>query len=315
VPEMDPTRPARVDPTKIIGPIKEYGVTTMFGSPALLNTVGRYGAEHGVQLPTIRRVISAGAPVPPRVIERFQEMLNDDAQIHTPYGATESLPVATTSSHEILSDTRHGTDRGEGTCVGHPVDSIEAAVIRIDDNPISTWSDDLKINEGEVGEIVVKGPQVTREYFNAPEHTQLGKIKDGEAVRHRMGDLGYFDDRGRLWFCGRKSQRVRCADATHYTVPCESVFNTHPEVYRTALVGVGEPGEQIPVLCVELEPGVGKSEQDRIRRELLELGNGFDHTKPVRTVLFHPGFPVDIRHNVKIGRSELARWATPRIAR
>jgi len=315
VPEMDPTRPARVDPTKIIGPIKEYGVTTMFGSPALLNTVGRYGAEHGVQLPTIRRVISAGAPVPPRVIERFQEMLNDDAQIHTPYGATESLPVATTSSHEILSDTRHGTDRGEGTCVGHPVDSIEAAVIRIDDNPISTWSDDLKIADGEVGEIVVKGPQVTREYFNAPEHTQLGKIKDGEAVRHRMGDLGYFDDRGRLWFCGRKSQRVRCADATHYTVPCESVFNTHPEVYRTALVGVGEPGEQIPVLCVELEPGVGKSEQDRIRRELLELGNGFDHTKPVRTVLFHPGFPVDIRHNVKIGRSELARWATPRIAR
>jgi acyl-CoA synthetase (AMP-forming)/AMP-acid ligase II len=315
VPEMDPTRPARVDPTKIIDPVKKYGVTTMFGSPALLNTVGRYGAEHGIRLPTIRRVISAGAPVPPRVIERFQEMLNDEARIHTPYGATESLPVATTSSHEILSDTRHGTDRGEGTCVGHPVDSIEAAVIEIDDGPIESWSDDLRIRDGEVGEIVVKGPQVTREYFNAPEHSRLGKIQDGEAVRHRMGDLGYFDDRGRLWFCGRKSQRVLSVDTAHYTVPVESVFNTHPEVYRTALVGVGEPGGQIPVLCVELEPGVATSEQDRIRRELLALGKGFDHTQAVRDVLFHPGFPVDIRHNVKIGRSELARWATPRIAR
>jgi acyl-CoA synthetase (AMP-forming)/AMP-acid ligase II len=195
------------------------------------------------------------------------------------------------------------------------VDSIEAAVIGIDDGPIETWNDNLKISDGTVGEIVVKGPQVTREYFNAPEHTRLGKIRDGEAVRHRMGDLGYYDDNGRLWFCGRKSQRVLSADTTHHTVPVESVFNTHPEVYRTALVGVGEPGEQIPVLCVELEPGVARSERDRIRGELLDLGNGFDHTKAVRNVLFHPGFPVDIRHNVKIGRSELARWATPRIER
>ena len=102
VPDMDPTRPARVDPRKIIEPIREHGVTIMFGSPALLDTVGRWGAEQGVKLESIRRVISAGAPVPPRVIERFQSLLRDDAAIHTPYGATESLPVATTSSHEIL---------------------------------------------------------------------------------------------------------------------------------------------------------------------------------------------------------------------
>jgi len=313
VPDMDPTRPARVDPRMIIEPIREHGVTIMFGSPALLDTVGRFGAEHGVKLDSVRCVISAGAPVPPRVIERFQNMLRDDAAIHTPYGATESLPVATTSSHEILSETRHATDRGAGTCVGHPVSSIEAEVIAIDDAPIDRWDDALRVETGEIGEIVVKGPQVTREYYNAADHTALAKIADGKAVRHRMGDLGYFDDQGRLWFCGRKSQRVRTAQGTLFTVPCESVFNTHPEVFRTALVGVGEEGAEVPVLCVELEGSVGRSQHDRIRSELLDLGAGFEHTKGIRTVLFHPAFPVDIRHNAKIGRGALAAWAAPQV--
>jgi len=314
VPDMDPTRPAKVDPRKIISPIKEYGVTTMFGSPALLDTVGRWGEEHGVRLPTLRRVISAGAPVSPKVIERFQAMLTGDAAIHTPYGATESLPVATISSHEILSETRHATDRGAGTCVGRTVVSIEAAVIRIDDGPISTWKEDLKVEDGEVGEIVVKGPQVSRAYYNAPTHDRLSKITDGDTVRHRMGDLGYLDNLGRLWFCGRKTHRVRTSVGTLYTVPCESVFNTHPEVYRTALVGVGAVGVQRPVLCVEIESGVSASEEARIREELLALGAEFEPTAPIKTILFHPGFPVDIRHNAKIGRFALAAWSTKRLA-
>jgi acyl-coenzyme A synthetase/AMP-(fatty) acid ligase len=314
VPDMDPTRPAKVDPRKIISPIEEYGVTTMFGSPALLDTVGRWGEEHGVTLPSLKRVISAGAPVSPKVIERVQSMLTGDAAIHTPYGATESLPVATISSHEILAETRHATDRGAGTCVGRPVDSIEAAVIRIDDEPISTWSEDLTVDDGEIGEIVVKGPQVSRAYHNAPAHDRLAKITDGETIRHRMGDLGFFDDRGRLWFCGRKTHRVETKDGTLYTVPCESVFNAHPEVFRTALVGVGTVGAQRPVLCVELEAGVSATEESRILEELLALGAGFEHTEQIQTILFHPGFPVDIRHNAKIGRSVLADWATKRLA-
>jgi acyl-CoA synthetase (AMP-forming)/AMP-acid ligase II len=284
----------------------------MFGSPALLDTVGRWGAEHGVKLDSLRRVISAGAPVSPRIMERFQGLLREDAAIHTPYGATESLPVATISSHEVLSETRRNTDRGAGTCVGLPVPSIEVAVITIGDDPIEHWHEQLKMPTDGIGEIVVKGPQVTREYYNASAHTTLAKIADDGGVRHRMGDVGYFDERGRLWFCGRKSQRVRTRAGTLFTVPCESVFDTHPEVFRTALVGVGEAGSAEPVLCVELEKGVRRSQRERIRAELLEIGSGFDHTRAIRTVLFHPGFPVDIRHNAKIGRAALADWAASR---
>ena len=310
IPDMDPTRPAKVDPKKIIGPIHEYGVTTMFGSPALLDTVGRYGAAHGVELPTLRQVVSAGAPVSPRIMERFVSMMAPGGRILTPYGATESLPVAVNSSDVVLSETRHATAKGAGTCVGRPVPSIELEVIGIDDGPIAEWSDELVLRQGETGEIVVKGGQVTHEYFDAEEHNRLGKISDGGTVRHRMGDLGYLDDRGRLWFCGRKSQRVVTGERTYFTDPCEGIFDSHPDVYRSALVAAEVDGETVPVICIEPEPGIGAGDHVRIRDELLELGGSFDHTAGIRTVLFHRGFPVDIRHNVKIGRSELGEWAT-----
>jgi acyl-CoA synthetase (AMP-forming)/AMP-acid ligase II len=338
IPDMDPTRPARVDPTKIIRAVEDWGVTNLFGSPALLNTVSRYAARQGVTLPSLRRVISAGAPVPAAVIERVTKMLSPGARVFTPYGATECLPVASIGSDEILGETGHRTDAGAGVCVGRPVPEIDAAIIPISDEPIPAWSESLRLPAGQVGEIAVKGPFVTRAYYGRPEATRLAKIQipnpksqapnptpDGlglgiwdlgfppAAVWHRMGDVGYLDDRGRLWFCGRKAHRVQTADGTLFTIPCEAVFNTHPAVYRTALVGVGPAGAQTPVLCVELEPDARGTDRDRLTHELLELGAKYGHTCGIRTILYHPAFPVDVRHNAKIFREKLAAWAARRV--
>ncbi len=126
---------------------------------------------------------------------------------------------------------------------------------------------------------------------------------------HRMGDLGFFDEKGRLWFCGRKSQRVITPDDTFYTIPCEGVFNTHPDVYRTALAGVNMNGNIRLVLCVELEEDSKGVDKEKVNRELLELGATKPHTKDIRTILFHRAFPVDVRHNAKIFRDKLAVWA------
>ena len=126
-----------------------------------------------------------------------------------------------------------------------------------------------------------------------------------------MGDVGYLDDCGRLWFCGRKAHRVTTADGTLYTIPCEAVFNTHPAVYRTALVGVERDGAMHPVLCAEREPG-DATPDETLRAELLALGAKYPHTKAIRTILFHPAFPVDVRHNAKIFREKLAVWALAR---
>ncbi len=310
IPDMDPTRPGQVDPENIVEAIHSFQVTNMFGSPALLDRVGRFGAPRGITFPTLKRVLSAGAPVAAAILDTFSKMLPQDAEIFTPYGATEALPVAVIGSKEVLSETREQTERGAGVCVGRPVADIKIFIIPIRDESIENWSDELILAPGKVGEIVVRGPVVSASYYRRPQSNLLAKIRgrSGE-VFHRMGDLGYFDDKGRLWYCGRKSQRVSLKEKELFTDPCEGIFNAHPKVKRTALVGAERGVERFPVLCVELEEGVIASDKDRIQRELLEMATAWEMTREIHTVLFHPSFPVDIRHNAKIFREKLAEWA------
>lgn len=310
IPDMDPTRPAKANPRKLHAAIHAFGVTQLFGSPALMRVL----AEHGAPLTGVRRVTSAGAPVPADVVARICALLPGDAQFWTPYGATECLPVAVIEGRELI-DLRDRTAAGAGTCVGRPVPPNEVRIIQVSDEAIPQWNDALLVRAGEVGEITVAGPTATDTYFNRDRQTRLAKIEealpDGSTrTVHRMGDLGYFDAQGRLWFCGRKSHRVVASNIMLSTEQVEPVFNVHPQVLRTALVGIGEQGQQTPVLCVELKAGIGKAQWPRIEAELRRLGEGHVHTAYVEGFLLHPfPFPVDIRHNAKIGREKLAVWA------
>ncbi len=213
IPDMDPTRPGRVDPLRIIGAAEQFGATNLFGSPALLDRVGRYGEAHGTRLTTLKRVVSAGAPVSASIMRRFLAMLPEGAEVLTPYGATECLPVACISSREVLAETAARTDQGAGICVGRPVASIDARIIAIDDDPIALWQPELERPRGEIGEIVVRGPQATAAYYNRPAADALAKIRDPDGgFWHRMGDVGYLDAKDRLWYCGRKADRVETKD-------------------------------------------------------------------------------------------------------
>jgi acyl-CoA synthetase (AMP-forming)/AMP-acid ligase II len=312
VPQMDFTRPARVDGAHIVNAINHFQATNMFGSPALLEAVARWGVPRGVRLPSLRRVITAGAPVRPRVLEAFSGLLEPGTPIHTPYGATECLPVSTASSLEVLADTRRDADQGRGTCVGRVAPRTRVDVIRVTDGPVEVWEDGLRVPDGTVGEITVQGPQVTAEYLLDAEATALHKVRsaDGTLVHHRTGDLGYLDAAGRLWFCGRKSQRVVTPGGTHFTELVEGPFNAHPAVHRAALVGVRLAGRVEPVVCVELQPGHGPN----VVTELLQVAGQREVTRAVTRVLVHPGFPVDPRHNAKITREEVARWAARRLS-
>jgi acyl-CoA synthetase (AMP-forming)/AMP-acid ligase II len=251
---------------------------------------------NGVKLPTVQRVIIAGASVPGPLVEQLRSIIGGD--VHTPYGASEALPVALIAGREIVEETAAGTASGAGTCVGRPAPGITIRVIRVGDEPIPAWSDDLVVPDGEVGELCVAGPVVTHQYANRPEATAAAKILEGDRVWHRMGDLGYRDTDGRIWFCGRKAERVRTASGPLYTDRIEGIANA--KGVRTALVGVGTPGAQRAVLVVE-----GK-EDAALAAELQKL-------VPVEAVLFHPSFPVDVRHNAKIHRLTLSEWAAGKL--
>lgn len=304
LPRMDFTKPGSVDPERIIEVVSTFGATMMFGSPALLDTVGRYGERHGTRLPTLQRVLSAGAPVRPDIARRFLGLLQRCATIHTPYGATEALPVSSAEARTLL-DLYGAEPARPGVCVGRPVSGIGVAVIPISDGPVDEVT---PLPVGEVGEIVVQGPVVSARYHGRPDETRHAKVPWNGRLAHRMGDLGYFDDQGRLWFVGRRTHRVRTPGGELYPIPTEGRFNTHPAVARSALVGVGPSDTAQPVIVVQLVDGVRPSGEivSQLRAVAAELGIG--------DVLFHRRFPVDIRHNSKIDRPALAGWASRKLA-
>lgn len=317
IPDMDPTRPADVDPRLFIETAADFQVTQSFGSPALWNTVGRYcERQSGRPLSSIKRVLSAGAPVPPHVLRRVLAAIHPQGEMHTPYGATEALPVASNSAQIILDETMFASQTGAGTCVGERFEGIEWKVIAIDDSPIRDLASAVELPHGEIGELMVAGEVVTQTYVTRTEANAIHKVRDGDRYWHRMGDVGYLDESDRFWFCGRKSHRVRTAAGTMFTIPCEAIANGHGSIYRSALIGIGEPGSQIPVMVSEPWPErwpASAADAMALRQELAALLREHPLTCSIRHVLLMRKLPVDIRHNSKIFRERLVPWVSRRL--
>lgn len=320
VPRLDPSRPARCDPAAIASALVEQRCTYSFGSPAIWRRVTRHLWDRTTLLPALRGVWIAGAPVPTGLVESLRERLASGGDVHTPYGATECLPVSSIGGAELL-DARDMSERGGGSCVGRAAPGAEIALAPVDDAPFATWPGARE--RGELGEICVRGPVVTRAYFDDDRANALSKIPDDGGAWHRTGDVGWIDGDARLWIVGRKAHRIESADGVHYPVPVENVCDLHPGVARTALVGVGAPGAQKSVLVVEAaDGGVPRGERARrIARELdaMRAGRlrpvGPNRPPVIAATLFRRDFPVDVRHNAKIRREDLAVWATERIER
>jgi acyl-CoA synthetase (AMP-forming)/AMP-acid ligase II len=256
--------------------------------------------------------------------------------MHTPYGATEALPISTIEAREVLAETAAKTDAGGGVCVGRKFDSIDWRVIRITDDPVPDLDAEVLPN-GQIGELIVRGPQVTPGYMAANDEARMTndqcQANPSFLIRHSsfnhshgwhpMGDVGYIDPWGRFWYCGRKSHRVEIADGTLFTEQVEAIINVHPAVRRSALVGVGARGAQTPIVIVE--PSTSFVEDHGLdfeimpyvdlAKELLARAAANAVSAPVKQVLFYPQLPVDVRHNAKINREALAEMAVYLIRR
>lgn len=305
VPEFDPSRPAAADPEKIVRAVRQEGVTNAFGSPTLWRKIADHCMARGLTLPSLRRVLCAGAPVPASLWTDAPRLI-PAGRLHSPYGATEVLPVSTVTADDINAASVRGA------CVGKPLAENRVKIIGITDGPIVALAAARELPPGVIGEIIVAGPTVTKEYDHLPEATAAAKIRDGSAVWHRMGDCGYLDAEGRLWFCGRVAERVETTDGPMFTEPCEQVFRNHPRVARCALIGLGPRGRQTPAVVAEPKAGTplrSGAERQALADALRRLARRHPHTAGIRRFYFHPRLPVDVRHNAKIHRLQLARWA------
>ncbi len=309
VPDISFPVPGRTDPRKTISAIRQFNVTNMFASPVVLEILAEEACRsNDRKLTSLKRVITAGAPATIRLQERFRQLLDDRADLFGIYGATETLPIAKVESRELFS-LKERTVQGAGVCLGKPIEGVTVRIIPIPDEPIEEWRDSLEVDANVVGEITVQSRATTRSYLHREEADRLSKIKFGDEVIHRMGDVGYFDEEGRLWFCGRKSHRVVIKDDVMFTEQIENIFNTHPHVKRTALVEVNRE----PVLWVEMERRA-RTNKDKIMGELREMAKGHRQASQIETFLFMKRFPTDARHNSKIVREELKALAEKRLS-
>jgi len=308
IPDITFPVPAKTDAAKVIGAIQRFNVTNMFASPIVLDLLSSFAENHysssqPIVLSSLKRIITAGAPATIDLQKRFRHLLADHTDLFGIYGATETLPIAKVESREVFS-LEEKTKNGAGICLGEPIDGVTVRIIPITDEPIEEWRDSLTVESNVVGEITVQSAATTREYLNRPESNQISKIEYREDIIHRMGDVGYFDEEGRLWYCGRKSHRVITKDEVMFTEQIENIFNAHPQVNRTALVGV----KNEPVLWVELKINAKKN-KDKIKQELMDMAIQHPQASKIKVFLFMKKFPTDVRHNSKIIREQLAKQA------
>ncbi|MEO8701247.1 MAG: fatty acid CoA ligase family protein [Kofleriaceae bacterium] len=312
VPPIDFVRqgPADVDPRALLEVIRDCSVQTLFASPVILENLARL-ASQGARAPTLHTVVGGGAPLYEPVIQPLRELISPDGDIHADYGSTEALPATEMPSGEAVRETFSATRCGAGLCVGRPFAGVALEIIDIVDGPVATLADARRLATGQIGEILVRGPHVSPEYAGDEASTARNKIRDRDGgVWHRLGDAGYLDDRGRLWVCGRVGHRIALPTGPMFPLQCEPIFDAHPAVRRSGLVGVTQAGTTTPVICVEVRGN--HADLEALRGELLALAAEHPTTSAIRHVLFHPKLPVDPRHNSKIERPALARWAASR---
>jgi acyl-CoA synthetase (AMP-forming)/AMP-acid ligase II/pimeloyl-ACP methyl ester carboxylesterase len=309
-PPMNPAEPLNLDPERIMKIVQDLGVASSFGSPTLWGKISEFCVRRSATFPSIKRILMAGAPVSEQVLTRVQGILPNGIAA-TPYGATEALPVTAVRAHEILNRARVLASSGEeGTFVGRPVRGVEVKIIDASDQPIATIAEARELPIRQVGEIIVRGQNVSSSYVARPDANRLSKIQDRGLSWHRMGDMGYLDEAGNLYFCGRKAHMVRTAERVYYSIPVERIFNQHPRVKRSALVRLSDSGAA--GIVVEPHPHTfPQTENDRAQfiAELMALRDRSELATGIARFFFHPSFPVDSRHNAKIFRDKLGEWA------
>ncbi|MEV7662093.1 alpha/beta fold hydrolase [Paenarthrobacter sp. NPDC089316] len=312
-PDMDVTAPGTLTAEALADAVAAIDATVVFAAPAALrNVVATADALDDQGRGTLNNVsllLSAGAPVPESLLARVQKLL-PQASLHTPYGMTEALPVTDISLEQIQAaevEAAAGTvlGAGNGVCVGTPVQGARLAVIPLDEDGKASGSSPVT-EVAVTGEILVSAPHVKQSYDRL-WITQQESVSP--AGWHRTGDVGHFDAAGRLWVEGRLVHVVTAPEEVVTPVGAEQAIERLDNVRLAAVVGVGPAGTQAVAAVVETVPPVRKAGPatphlaGSVRRAALEAG------VHVSAVLAVPAQPTDIRHNAKIDRTRLARWA------
>ena len=297
VPEMDVTAPRTLTAKALAQAARAIDATMIFASPAalanVLATAADLSAADRTGLSPVRLLLSAGAPVPASLLAAVQDLV-PAAALHTPYGMTEALLLTAVDLAELRA-----AGPGNGVLVGKPLPGVEITVAPLDRlDPIA--------DKPEVtGEILVRAGHLKDRYDQLWVTQRATFTAEGW---HRTGDVGHFDTEGRLWIEGRLVHLLSTAEGFVTPVGVEQRIETVPGVRRAALVGVGPAGLQQLVAVLEADAPAGVA-PPALAAEVRAAA-----AVELAAVLVTDGLKTDIRHNSKIDRTEVGRWAAQRLA-
>jgi len=314
LPDLDVRFPAKADPAGVLDVIRAQKPRIAFMQLPIIGNLVRYCSGRREKIPHLETILTTGASVSPAFVTALHAVLeNPAADLAVTYGAVEALSLCYATGRDILAAAAEAGEKG--TFVGRPARGIRVGIIPISKEAIESWRPEMLRAPGEIGEICVSGPVVTPAYNKRPETTRKAKIPDGDMFWHRMGDAGYLDQNGQLWFCGRTTDRVETGHGTLFSELVEPAFNVHPQVRRSALVGVPQAGTaaKLPVILVEplhTEAQMSSEEDSALRRELLQVTANNLMAGAIQEIFLYRGeFPMDVRHNAKIRRDLLVEYA------
>ena len=305
IPDADLRRPGSVAPAPVVAQIRRHQVTTIEASPAFLERIAGYCGEHGISLPHVRKIVTGGAPVFPRLLDELQD-LAPGAEVVAVYGATEAEPMAQVARRAMTPEDLGAMVSGRGLLAGTPVQGLRLRIIP------DRWGapvhfstarefDAACLGPGGIGEIVVSGEHVLPGYLNGRGNGET-KFTVGDVIWHRTGDAGYLDGYGRLWLLGRCMARIVDGRGVLYPLSVESAACANRAVRRAGCVS----SEGRRILFVEREPRATRHDLNGLHARLSWAL--LDEIEVLRRI------PVDRRHNAKIDYPALRRMVSSRMS-
>ncbi len=288
---IDAAKPAATNPKKLVNDLIENKITFANGSPSIWKTLIPYLKNKKRNIKTLKKLATFGAPVSHDLLRQLKEVL-PDCEIYTPYGATESLPITNISSTVILGESSQFTKKGKGVCVGYPLNGVKVKI------------DGAKNFHGHpAGELLVNSNMTSLNYYENPQENAKAKTKINDEDFHRIGDMGYFDDWGRLWYLGRQSHTLYQDSNVLYPTSFEGVINAHTKVKTSALIQV-EGQACMAIICND-DITMGPVAKESFFNELRVFSKKLVPIDQIKKFFLVESFPVDIRHNIKIDRPAL----------
>ncbi len=293
---IDARRPAETNGKKLAAELVKHNVSFANGSPSIWISLAKYLKAKKKTIPNLKKLAMFGAPISHELIKDLRDTL-PNCTVYTPYGATESLPVSVITDEMILGDTFRDTQSAKGVCVGYLHSSV--------DLDIRNTNDYSEIGEYKVGEIYINSKMTSKQYFENEDANKKSKLDKSGKLYHFIGDLGYQDRWGRLWYLGRSSHVLKVGSESIYSIEIEGLLNSHPKIEKSALVKVRD--EVSVAIIVKEKKTMGDLEKEELFEELRVFGKNYPKVQLIKNFYVVDTFPVDTRHNIKIDRILLGK--------